>query len=94
MLISGVFGQPQQMKPLTISKANTGAQIVLAATVLAPDGLIEGIEGVTDAFVLAVQWHPEMLIESDAGTRRLFEEFRAAATEYSLRSGSLAGSAR
>jgi putative glutamine amidotransferase len=66
----------------------------LAATIHAPDGLIEGIEGVNGAFVLAVQWHPEMLVETDAGTRRLFAEFKVAATEYSMRSGSLAGNAR
>ena len=58
----------------------------LEATIRSPDGLIEGIEGVHDTFVLAVQWHPEVLIESDAGARRLFSEFRDAAAEFSLRS--------
>lgn len=58
----------------------------LEATIHSPDGLIEGIEGVRDAFVLAVQWHPEVLIESDAGARRLFSEFKEAAAEFSLRS--------
>jgi len=60
----------------------------LVATIRAPDGLIEGIEGTNGAFLLAVQWHPEMLVETDAGTRRLFDEFKAAATEYSARNGS------
>ena len=66
----------------------------LAPTIHAPDGLIEGIEGVNDAFVMAVQWHPEMLIESDPATRRLFSDFTAAASAYSARGGSLAGSSR
>ncbi len=56
----------------------------LIASARAPDGLIEGIEGTTDNFLIGVQWHPEMLIERDAGTRRLFEEFRDAATAYAL----------
>jgi putative glutamine amidotransferase len=58
----------------------------LAATVHAPDNLIEGIEGTLDNFLVGVQWHPEMLIERDAGTRKLFTEFRDAAEAYSLTS--------
>jgi putative glutamine amidotransferase len=54
----------------------------LAATVTAPDGLIEGIEGANGAFLVAVQWHPEMLIDRDAGTRRLFQAFVDAARNY------------
>ena len=30
----------------------------------------------------SVQWHPEMLIDTDAGTKRLFEEFIEAANQY------------
>ncbi|HEY0672219.1 MAG TPA: gamma-glutamyl-gamma-aminobutyrate hydrolase family protein [Longimicrobiales bacterium] len=56
----------------------------LVATVHAPDGLVEGIEGTRDNFLIGVQWHPEMLIERDAGTRRLFREFRDAAEAFSL----------
>jgi cardiolipin synthase len=51
VLISGVFGQPLQMKPLTISKANTVAQIVLAATVLAAEGFALQIDGMRTALV-------------------------------------------
>ncbi len=46
VLLSGVFGQPLRMKPLTISKANTAAQIVLAATVLAAEGFDLQIDGI------------------------------------------------
>ncbi|MGQ0813487.1 MAG: gamma-glutamyl-gamma-aminobutyrate hydrolase family protein, partial [Gemmatimonadota bacterium] len=53
----------------------------LEPTIHAPDNLIEGIEGTAEAFLLGVQWHPEMLIDTDAGTRRLFEAFRDAAAE-------------
>jgi putative glutamine amidotransferase len=48
----------------------------LTSTAVAPDGLIEAIEGVDpNAFIVGVQWHPEMLLDQDAGTRRLFEAF-------------------
>jgi len=53
----------------------------LRATIHAPDGLVEGIEGTGDGFLLAVQWHPEMLIDRDAGTRRMYEAFVQAARE-------------
>jgi putative glutamine amidotransferase len=49
----------------------------LVASATAPDGLIEALEAPGDAFAVGVQWHPEMLVESDAGTRRLFEAFVA-----------------
>ena len=62
----------------------------LKATVLAPDDLIEGIEGTTDAFLVAVQWHPEVVVEKDLGTKRLFEAFKNASLEYALRVGSVA----
>lgn len=58
----------------------------LDATIHAPDELIEGVEGTSDNFVVGVQWHPEMLIETDAGTRRLFTEFRDAAGAFASRS--------
>jgi putative glutamine amidotransferase len=54
----------------------------LEATVTAPDGLIEALEGTGDAFLIGVQWHPEMLIDKDVGTRRLFQAFVQAAAEY------------
>jgi putative glutamine amidotransferase len=54
----------------------------LEGTVIAPDGLVEALEGTGDAFLIGVQWHPEMLIDKDAGTRRLFEAFVQAAAEF------------
>ena len=53
---------------------------VVSAT--APDGLIEGIELPGEQFLLAVQWHPEVLAEKDSLTLRLFEAFIAAARAY------------
>jgi putative glutamine amidotransferase len=48
----------------------------------APDGLIEALEGSGDAFCVGVQWHPEMLVDSDVATRRLFVAFIDAARAF------------
>lgn len=56
--------------------------IGLRPSASAPDGLVEALEGSGEGFTVGVQWHPEMLIEKDQGTRRLFEAFIDAATEY------------
>jgi putative glutamine amidotransferase len=47
------------------------------------DGVIEAIEG-TDPnhFVLAVQWHPERSVESDASSRTIFEALVEAALKF------------
>ena len=51
----------------------------LRATAWAPDGLIEAIESQDEAqFMVGVQWHPEVLIDSDLPTAKLFAEFIAA----------------
>ena len=62
----------------------------LVITAVAPDGLAEALETADSRFVVGVQWHPEMLVDSDAGTRRLFEAFIDAAAEFG-RSRRLAG---
>ena len=54
----------------------------LVASAFAPDGVIEGIERLDDQFLVGVQWHPEVLIDTDPRMRRLFEEFIAAAREF------------
>ncbi|MBV9773894.1 MAG: gamma-glutamyl-gamma-aminobutyrate hydrolase family protein [Gemmatimonadetes bacterium] len=54
----------------------------LTASAVSPDGLVEAVEGTGDAFLVGVQWHPEMLIDTDEGTRRLFEEFIESANEF------------
>ncbi|HYJ80157.1 MAG TPA: gamma-glutamyl-gamma-aminobutyrate hydrolase family protein [Longimicrobiaceae bacterium] len=49
----------------------------------APDGLLEAVEGAREEhWLVGVQWHPEMLIDSHPGTRRLFEGFIQAASRY------------
>jgi putative glutamine amidotransferase len=51
----------------------------LKATAFAPDGIIEAVEATDHKFLVAVQWHPEELSDSQPGMKRLFREFAAAA---------------
>jgi putative glutamine amidotransferase len=55
-------------------------------TAHAPDGLIEGIEGNGDWFLIGVQWHPEELAETRPDMRRLFSAFVEAAGAYKRKS--------
>jgi putative glutamine amidotransferase len=57
----------------------------LVPTAFAPDGLIEALETPNGAFAVGVQWHPEMLIDRDTGTRQLFTHFIEAAQQWQLR---------
>lgn len=50
----------------------------LAINATAPDGLIEGIESKKHSFVLGLQWHPEVLAQSDVIQRRIFSLFISA----------------
>jgi putative glutamine amidotransferase len=58
----------------------------LRSSATAADGLIEALEAPGDSFTIGVQWHPEMLVDADLPTRRLFEAFVEAAAEYTRRS--------
>lgn len=50
----------------------------LAATAFAPDGIIEGVEGTGEQYLVAVQWHPEELTETHPEQARLFTTFAEA----------------
>jgi putative glutamine amidotransferase len=54
----------------------------LRATAFAPDGLIEGLEGVNGQHLVGVQWHPEELSDKDPVMRRLFHSFLVEASLY------------
>ena len=47
----------------------------MVVTVKSSDGVVEAIEQVGERFVIGVQWHPEMMIEKDINSQRLFKEF-------------------
>ena len=48
----------------------------------APDGVTEAIELAGDDFLIAVQWHPEMLESVDPVMRKLWQAFIAAGQQY------------
>jgi putative glutamine amidotransferase len=55
----------------------------LRVTAYAADGTIEGVEWTGDTnWVVGVQWHPERMV-GDAFAERLFDDFVAAAREFS-----------
>lgn len=51
VLLSWLLDRPVHIKPLAVSKLNTAAQIVLAATVLADEGFGLGLGAVRDVLV-------------------------------------------
>jgi putative glutamine amidotransferase len=54
----------------------------LVPSAIAPDGLIEAVEGVGDGFLVGVQWHPEVFELTDPHTRHVFREFIEAARRH------------
>jgi putative glutamine amidotransferase len=51
----------------------------------AEDGVIEAVEGTGEQFVIAVQWHPERIFDTDPASRALFSAFVEAAAEWEPR---------
>lgn len=47
----------------------------LRVSALAPDGIIEAVEAADGSFLIGVQWHPELLLDSQPHARRLFRAF-------------------
>jgi putative glutamine amidotransferase len=64
-----------------IKRLGTGLQ----ASAVAPDGLIEGVEGANGHYLVAVQWHPEELADAHVPHRRLFTDFIDAAGAFRSR---------
>jgi putative glutamine amidotransferase len=56
----------------------------LRVTAQAPDGIIEAVEWTGDSnWVVGVQWHPERMPVEDVFSKKLFEDFVAAASKTS-----------
>jgi len=56
----------------------------LRPSATAPDGVIEGVEGLNGQFLIGVQWHPEELVFADDAMKRVFQAFVEAAAEFRL----------
>ena len=63
----------------------------LVASATAPDGLIEGLESADASYLVAVQWHPEVLSDGCSRTRQLFSSFIDAASAWSVERTRVAG---
>ena len=48
---------------------------VLRICALAPDGLIEAVEGIRHPFLLGIQWHPECMYLTSRKMSRIFSAF-------------------
>lgn len=83
--VAGIFGTGEflvnSMHHQGVAELGEG----LVATAHAGDGLIEALEAPGEAWVVGVQWHPEMLVDRDPATRRLFGAFVTAAAAFSER---------
>ena len=89
--LAASFGGEEAMVNSMHHQAVEVVPTALEPTAWAPDGLVEALEGRGASFFVGMQWHPEMLIDQHAGTRRLFQSFIDAANEFH-ESRSLAGS--
>ena len=54
----------------------------LVVSAVAPDGVVEAVEGTGGAFMIGVQWHPEVFETHDPFTRHLFRDFMGAAQGF------------
>jgi putative glutamine amidotransferase len=59
----------------------------LVVSAIAPDGLIEAIEGTDDAFLVGVQWHPEVFELAHPHSSDIFRGFIRAANEWAVAHG-------
>lgn len=65
LLAECVGGKGQLMVNSTHHQAVKGVGEGLVASATSPDGIIEAIEGTAkDNFILGVQWHPELMLDS------------------------------
>jgi putative glutamine amidotransferase len=53
----------------------------LRAAAVAQDGVVEALEGTDDNYILTVQWHPEVVHDSEV-SRAIFEDFSKKTGDY------------
>lgn len=59
----------------------------LSVSAVSPDGLIEAIEGTDDAFLVGVQWHPEVLELAHPHSSDIFQGFIRASNQWAIAHG-------
>lgn len=83
--IAEIVGQPRLEVNSLHHQGLKEVAVGLRAAALAPDGLVEAVELPDHPFGIAVQWHPEWLMDQ-VPMRRLFEAFVHAAQSRSRHS--------
>ncbi|GGH02384.1 gamma-glutamyl-gamma-aminobutyrate hydrolase family protein [Silvibacterium dinghuense] len=89
--LAAIVGHDTPADPLPVNSSHhqavdqPGDRLRIAAR-SREDGIIEALEGTSEAFVLAVQWHPERSYDADPASRALFAAFLAAASTWKPRS--------
>lgn len=80
-LLSSIIGE--STVPVNSLHHQALRDVASKATISAtsPDGIVEGIELPEKQFVLAVQWHPEDLVDDDQRMENLFTSFVASARQ-------------
>lgn len=82
-LLEGLAGAPAAMVNSHHHQAIETVGRDLVATAWTADGLVEALEDARPGrFTLAVQWHPEMGWRNDQFSRKIFERFVEAASEF------------
>ena len=82
--LHGVLGATRARVNSRHHQAVTPARLApgLRITALSDDGLVEGVEGISQRWLVGVQWHPERLEDEEevfiADSKRLFEAFASA----------------
>ncbi|HEQ99610.1 MAG TPA: gamma-glutamyl-gamma-aminobutyrate hydrolase family protein [candidate division Zixibacteria bacterium] len=56
----------------------------LRVAAVAPDGVVEALEGADDNYILTVQWHPEVVPDSEVSAK-IFEDFSGVSRAYKRR---------
>lgn len=82
-LLASIIGADHPTVPVNSLHHQALRDVAPNATISAtsPDGIIEGIELPEKQFVLAVQWHPEDLVDDDKRMENLFTSFVASARQ-------------
>jgi putative glutamine amidotransferase len=78
--LAQIFGQSQVPVNSMHHQAIKDLAPGLVPNAYAPDGIIEGVEGTNGQYLIAVQWHPEELTDTQPEMRRLFTSFIEAAS--------------
>jgi len=74
-ILQQIFGSTSLLTNSLHHQAIKQLASVFTVNAQTKDGLIEGIENQANPFILAVQWHPEMMVAYEPQMQKLFDYF-------------------